>query len=323
MFFSRRLFSVLFVVSTSAHLLLGYAFWKAEIWSRIGIGDPLMEVRVSPETEISFEFVELPPEIPVADTAPDTPVVSDRNTVASDTEATPESDTNTPVTDGESSASNAVSTPAVSPEMASAPVPLPPESESAPPVPVVEPADVVEVIEETLLEPFEEEVVLKEEIRVARVMTPTVVEPEPVSLPEEPEALAGTPREPSMPQEAKKPEEDAGVERASIHVNLGTRETELAPYLSKLKREILQQWLPLMKNSFTGVARAHGEALLEFTVAPTGEAKNLKVLQTQDKVFADICLLAVSRAGPFDALPVEIPAYRRERGLGIHFTFEY
>ena len=115
----------------------------------------------------------------------------------------------------------------------------------------------------------------------------------------------------------------AGGARLSGTTSFDAMGSDVGIYMKNLKEKIWLAWYPYLAFQYPNDFRA-ADALLQITLSPEGEVKQVKVLSSYGSpVFTTFCAEAIQRASGFGPIPKEILALLGKEVLEIQFAFHY
>ncbi len=293
-------------VAIHAIALASVALWPED--DSIGLGPEKEEpIKVSlrqPEPDVPSRFIDSQTEAPQDPVSPQTDLISDRNSKASDAS---DVQGKRPAPFFEKPEDfDLLGGPA-----APAPTPVPPS-------PVEQP-----------------------ETKAAKEEEPEPVKPEPdppekpsETIPPEPEPEQEKPQEervqlakldpPAL--ERDRPTEskgriDGGIKSKGF-TGFEAMEHELGPYLKEVRKKVERYWHGVLEMRYSGASKT--KAVLECAISPDGKLVHVKIAEAGDSAtYAHLCKQAIEKAAPFPPFPFDVPAVYREKNLEIRWTFSY
>lgn len=279
--------------------------------------DEPIVIDLAPEQQMARRFVDAaasPADRPVS---PDTDLISDRDSKASDIEEREDGTRDAPRFEEPSEFDHLGGTPQPPMEVASVP-PIPdrapgprraPQPESAPPAP-----------ESPAPEPEEREAA------VASTEPETPAEESSAEDPPAPDderfEMAQAPAPEPQPRAGKPRGRLDGRAQGLGFVGFEALSHELGPYLKEIRGRVERRWHAALEMKFSGAART--QAVLDCVISPKGELVSVEIVEAGNSAtFAAICKEAMERSAPFPPFPFDVPAVYRNRNLEIRWTFSF
>jgi len=114
---------------------------------------------------------------------------------------------------------------------------------------------------------------------------------------------------------------DGGVKDKGF-VGFEAHSDEMAPYLKELRRNVEAQWRALLQTRFSGSIAT--KAVLDCAISPDGRLVHVRIVDPGNSpTYAPICKLAIEKAAPFGAFPIEVPDIYQSKNLEIRWTFSF
>jgi len=255
------------LLSILFHLLLIFIFQEAERFDLLSSEVPLEKIPA--EDQLVFELIETPDHIPEEEPIEESPLVSDKNTVARDENIEEFPDTQEPYSQGES-----VFKEYEQPEII--------------PVPESEPQETGEKEpEESEDENIDEDLVSYNQEELNEEDSPSN------------ESIEESREKQNLENLISSANEKGGV-------SFNTYDWDFAPYMLAMKKRIESNWHPPF--AYTHLGAISGINVFRFTVLPSGKVINLDMLESNAHYSLDqSSSMAISGSSPFMPLPLNFP----------------
>lgn len=268
------------------------------------------------------------------DVDPDTDLISDRDTQASDPFDV-EGERTVPFFEDPSDFDDPGGAPA--PPMIEPPVPDPESRPEPDPMVEQEPSEESVGDSESAAEPDPAPVPDAEETQPEIRATPDAPDEAESELPEVPEERTTPERRevaqlepqdtplPTLP-EADRPQPprgrvDGGVRGQGL-LGFEAKHDELAPYLLHIRRKVEARWHTAIEMQYSGTMAT--KAVMDCVISADGSLVSVSIVDPGDSpTYAAICREAIEKAAPFDPFPIDVPDIYRNRNIEIRWTFSF
>jgi hypothetical protein len=118
-------------------------------------------------------------------------------------------------------------------------------------------------------------------------------------------------------------DESGDVERFG-EITFNAQKFAIGHYFKKMKDKVEGYWLPYLAFTYSGDSFKENKTVVLFRIYPSGEVKNVKVLEHRgDEILRDFCVAAIKNTAPYDPLPETFLSMVDYGYLPIVFTFMY